>query len=224
MKMRTDLATAGAFAIVTGFFISTPVFSAGTDVTIETGVFVPNMPTQAAGDPVCIDSTTKQLVKSCDAAASGGGLYSVVLDSDATEVGKLVGVNGYNYWVTINTNGFLLHLNTQGMPRPEQLYFSGTDCTGDAFFTGSDDDMVSLEMGTAMRNHPDDSPPVTEKIYMAIPGTAGVADAPYNSIGYANGCSNSTGTRPFGIPLTLNVEATSGIPDSGYGPVSLMAN
>ncbi len=43
------------------------------DMTVEGGIFVPNISTQTAGDPVCIDTGSGKLVAGCDGAVGPAG-------------------------------------------------------------------------------------------------------------------------------------------------------
>ena len=62
-KTRLALAVNLAAGLGSGLAIAAP-----GDVVLEGDLYIPNMPSQATGAPVCIDALSGQLVANCDGA------------------------------------------------------------------------------------------------------------------------------------------------------------
>ncbi len=98
------------------------------DVTFETNVFVPNMSSQAAGDPVCIDSTGL-LVADCDAALGFEGPEGLEGPTGP------VGISGYERVSASNTTGAGgVRVVTANCPGGKKVLGGGVNVTGYNFF------------------------------------------------------------------------------------------
>jgi hypothetical protein len=157
-----------------------------------------------------------------NSGGGGGAFTSLIKDSDSSVVGKVIGVDGNSRWTIINTKNYLVSLDAAGWPRGEVVYFTGTDCTGTPM----------LNLVAAGSANPSISNPIYGKqgyvftepnqstIWYIAPGTAATAGQAHQSRYLTTGCQN-TADSADAILAAPNNEIVTGVPDTGYGNVSL---
>jgi len=146
----------------------------------------------------------------------------VLVDGSSTVIGTLLGTDSsVKYWVILNTQNYLVRLRADGFPAWEVVYFTGSGCTGTPYLyittSGSassrDSNYVYAKRGYVFTDSLD------ANIYYIAPNS-GVTTITHNSRYLTSGCQNTTATIDA-VQAAINVPGVTGVPDSGYGPVSL---
>lgn len=141
--------------------------------------------------------------------------------SDSAVLGTIIGVTfSTREWTIINNNGFIVHVNSDGVPRAESALYNDGACAANPLYlqhalnsnaTGSivaSQGMVFTiaEVGT----------------YYVAKNTALIDDAVYNRRRNSpTNCQSQSIPVNTVIPLLLNDESVTGVPDGGYGPVTV---
>lgn len=157
------------------------------------------------------------------AAIAAIPLSPVLVDAMNTPVGTLLGTDAAaKYWVVLTTQKFLVRLRADGFPAYETVYFTGKNCTGIPYLqvnanaggaTARDANYIYAKQGYVFTDALDSA------IYYIAPNT-GVSAMTHSSRITLLGCQSLIGSIDA-IQAELNVPATTGVPATGFGPVSL---
>jgi len=149
------------------------------------------------------------------------GLH-VIKDTDASVVGILLS-SDMKSWLTLNSNGYLVRLTANGSPASETIYFTGSNCTGTPYLlinntggtaTPEQANSVYAKQGYVFS---DGSNNATYYIAKSTPLSSSVL---HMSRLLTTGCQ-STINSIDAIQANVNVFGTTGVPDNGYGGISL---
>ena len=148
----------------------------------------------------------------------------ILVDATSTPVGTLLGTDSAaKYWVALTTQKFLVRLRADGFPANETVYFTGTNCTGIPYLlvnnnaggaTARDSNYIYAKQGYVFTDSMDNA------IYYVAPNT-GVSAMTYGSRLSTTGCLSATPGSIDAVQAAINVPATTGVPATGFGPVSL---
>ncbi len=148
---------------------------------------------------------------------SGGGT-NIIRVSDSAVLGTVVGYSWSQGWTIINNNGYVVTVDANGVPSLEYPLYNTTDCSG-----------TPLYLGYA-RNANDTGAIVARPGYVFTIADIGTYYVPQNTTPlndqtYQKKRNNSANCQSWShavntvLPISANVEATTGVPDGGYGAV-----
>ena len=141
--------------------------------------------------------------------------------SDNQVLGTVVGVTlNTREWTIINNNGFIVHVDADGVPKIESALYNDGSCTTTPLYlqfaaNKNDSGSISASQGLVF---------TIEDVgtYYVPKNTTLVDDATYNR--RRNSPTNcQTLSQPINtvIPIQANNEAITGVPNGGYGPVTI---
>ena len=154
-------------------------------------------------------------------AASGGGLQ-VVRDADSSVVGALISTDKFS-WTVLNQQGYLVRLTADGIPASELVYFTGPNCTGTPYLlinntggaaTVEQSNPIYAKQGYVFKDF------LNNGVYFVAKNTPASTSITHQSRILTTQCQATTATIDA-IQAAINVSGTTGVPDSGYGAVSL---
>lgn len=141
--------------------------------------------------------------------------------SDSAVLGKVIGVSfGTKEWTVINNNGFLMHINADGVPKSESALYNDGACAATPLYlqyVANSNASGSIVAAQGMVFTIADV-----GTYYVPKNTTLIDNAIYNK--RRNSPTNcQTLTQPINtvIPILVNSEVITGVPEGGYGPVTV---
>ena len=167
-----------------------------------------------------IEGGSNEVVDLSPLQGSSGGT-NLIRVSDSAVLGKVIGVSfGTKEWTIINNNGFIVHVNADGVPKIESALYNDGSCTTDPLYlqfatnsnaTGS----IVASQGLVFTIQDIGT-------YYVAQNTTLIDNAAYNRRRNSpTNCQSQTIPVNTVIPLLINSEAVTGVPDGGYGPVTI---
>ena len=163
---------------------------------------------------------TFDVINGWEPSTPSGGT-NLIRVSDSAVLGKVIGVSfGTKEWTIINNNGFIVHVNADGVPKIESALYNDGSCTTDPLYlqfatnsnaTGS----IVASQGLVFTIQDIGT-------YYVAQNTTLIDNAAYNRRRNSpTNCQSQTIPVNTVIPLLINSEAVTGVPDGGYGPVTI---
>ncbi|WP_395373533.1 hypothetical protein [Marinicella sp. W31] len=141
--------------------------------------------------------------------------------SDNQVLGTVIGVTfNTKQWTIINNNGYIVHVDADGVPKIESALYNDGSCTTTPLYiqfaaNKNDSGSISASQGLVF---------TIEDVgtYYVPKNTSLVDDATYNRRRNSpTNCQSLSQPVNTVIPIQANSEAVTGVPNGGYGPVTI---
>ena len=137
--------------------------------------------------------------------------------ADSAVLGKVIGFNNNN-WTIINNNGYLVHVDADGVPELDYALYNDGACAGTPLYLGFARNANATGSTLAAQGYVFTIEGVGT--YYVAQGTNLIDNATYdrrrNSPTNCQSWSHATNTV---MDILVNSEAVTGVPDGGYGAV-----
>ena len=215
--------------ILSAFLISSlSAVAHASDLTIP-NTFTANSPAVAAevnanfsATETAVDDNNVRITANENAIAAIAAPLRVVRDIDSSVVGSLLSTDNRS-WTVLNQQSYIVKLTGDGFPASELVYFTGLNCTGTPYLfinntggaaTTEQSNPVYAKQGYVFSDF------LNNGVYYVAKNTPATSSFTHLSRILSSSCQATTATIDA-IQAATNVEGLTGVPDAGYGAVSL---